>query len=360
MQTKMTMMTGAAFLLIAGGVAAQTPSAPTAGASTQQAQTQPGAQGGRGQAAPITPGVCPAETGPRGGPAGVSTGPAAPKRVLAWADSRNGRAQHEYVSYALAQLQRMGHDSGAYNVIIRTDSDIISFNPTMTDGKTPASGGPNLCNIDAIIYAGHRNVPLSPQQKADLISALKDKGVGFVTLFIGMLPDTDFPELAKIEGQVSATVDVHDPWSGGSTLVNESPDSPFTKHYPKIWNEPNGAVYQPTQYDRSQIQVLLRKDLSKLPANYKYTRTDGDYPAAYIKMYGKSRVFVSSLGNSEPLWDNKDLLTMYDQAIKWSVGLVNYEVKPHPLPADVKPPIGPIPPPPPPGAGRGGRGAPPG
>src|SRR4029078_8847403 len=147
--------------------------------------------------------VCAGPTGGRGAAAGRGAatgrgGAPARKRVLAWADSRNGRAQHEYVSYSLAQLQRLGHVSGAYDFIIRTDSDIISFHPTMTDGKTPASGGPNLCNIDAIILAGHRDVPLSPQQKADLISALRDKGVGFVTLFIGMLPNDDFPEMKNI------------------------------------------------------------------------------------------------------------------------------------------------------------------
>ena len=51
--------------------------------------------------------------------------------------------------------------------------------------------------------------------------------------------------------------------------------------------------------------------------------------------------------------DLKDLLGMYDEAIKWSLGLINYDVKPHPLPAGVKGPSGP---PAPPAPARGGRG----
>ena len=86
--------------------------------------------------------------------------------------------------------------------------------------------------------------------------------------------------------------------------------------------------------------MLLRKDLSKLKPVEKYTRTDGDYPMAWTKMYGKGKVFVSSIGNSEPLWDNDDLLKMYDEAIKWSLGLTQYAVKPHPLPAGVRGPSG--------------------
>jgi type 1 glutamine amidotransferase len=277
--------------------------------------------------------------------------------VLAWADSRNGRAQHEYVSYALAQLQRMGHESRAYQVIIRTDSDIISFTPKMTDGTTPASGGPNLCNIDTILFAGHRNVPLDAAQKRDLVSAIRDRGVGFVSLFIGMLPNTDFPEMANILGTKTAAVDVHDPFGSESTFVNERPDSPFTRHLPTVWTLPNGAVYHPDAYSRSDIDVLLRKDLSNLAPNAEYTRADGDYPVAWTKMYGKGRVFVSSIGNSEALWDNADLLKMYDEAIKWSLGMTQYDVRPHPLPSDARPPQG-APAAAPEGRGsRGGRGA---
>jgi uncharacterized protein len=277
------------------------------------------------------------------------------KRILAWADSRNGRAQHEYVSYALAQLQRIGKESGAYTVIIRTDSDIISFKPTMTDGKTPASGGPNLCNIDAIIYAGHREVTLSEAQKRDLISAVKDRGVGFVTLFIGILPAPNFPELGNIMGTGTSASDVHDPFGGGSTFINERPDSPFTKHLPKVWDLANGAVYHPANYDRATIDVLMRKDLTKLSPVADYTRTDGDYPVTWTRMYGKGKVFVSTIGNSEALWDNADLLKMYDEAIKWSVGMTQYEVRPHPISADARPPQGPPAPATNGRVGRGGR-----
>ena len=111
-----TGLTAAAVLLGVLWVAAVQGSAQQAPASGQQATAaDPCAPraAGRGQAG-----------------AGRGNAPAR-KRILAWADSRNGRAQHEYVSYSLAQLQRIGRESGAYTVIIRTDSDIISFNPTM-------------------------------------------------------------------------------------------------------------------------------------------------------------------------------------------------------------------------------------
>src|SRR5580700_4262933 len=101
------------------------------------------------------------------------------KVVLAWADTRNGIAQHDSVSHALAVIERLGYESGAYDTYIRTDSAIISKHPAMTTGE-PASGGPSLTNVDAIFFLGHREIALDAQQKADLLSFVKDDGKGFV------------------------------------------------------------------------------------------------------------------------------------------------------------------------------------
>src|SRR5437879_3411743 len=99
----------------------------------------------------------------RGG-RGAGRGPARTGRkvVLAWADTRNGIAQHDSVSHALAVIERLGYESGVYDTYIRTDSNIIANKPLMTTGQ-PASGGPSLANVDAIFFMGHRDVPLDPQ-----------------------------------------------------------------------------------------------------------------------------------------------------------------------------------------------------
>src|SRR3982751_2109847 len=103
---------------------------------------QPAAQGGRGGAG----------RGGRGQRAGR-------KVVLAWADTRNGIAQHDSVSHALAVIERLGYESGLWDTYIRTDSNIASYKPLMTTGQ-PVSGGPSFNNVDAIFFLGHREVPL--------------------------------------------------------------------------------------------------------------------------------------------------------------------------------------------------------
>ncbi|MGA9594313.1 MAG: hypothetical protein WBS18_14530, partial [Candidatus Acidiferrales bacterium] len=51
------------------------------------------------------------------------------------------------------------------------------------------------------------------------------------------------------------------------------------------------------------------------------------------KMYGKGRVYYSSLGHVSENWDDPRLQGMYTEAIKWVTGIVNADVTPRPAPA---------------------------
>src|SRR5262245_15869118 len=77
--------------------------------------------------------------GGRGGAAAAARQRSNKKVVLAWADTRNGIGQHDSVSHALAVMERVGYESGVYDMYIRTDSAIISKKPAMTTGQQ-ASG----------------------------------------------------------------------------------------------------------------------------------------------------------------------------------------------------------------------------
>ena len=149
------------------------------------------------------------------------------KVVLAWADTRNGIAQHDSVSHALAVIERLGYESGAYDTYIRTDSNIVANEPKMTTGA-PASGGPSLANVDAIFFLGHREVALEPQQRTEL-AALVRGGKGFVAAHTALNAFESWPEFGELLG---GRYDDH-PWGVASgTIINEDPSFPATKHFP--------------------------------------------------------------------------------------------------------------------------------
>jgi len=248
------------------------------------------------------------------------------KAVLAWADTRNGIAQHDSVSHALAVIERLGYDSGLYDTYIRTDSNIISKQPLMTDGKQ-ASGGPSLANVDAIFFLGHREIQLDRQQKADLLSFVHDEGKGFVAGHTATTAFESWPEFGEMLG---ARYDGH-PWNTATgSVINEDPAFPATKHFPAVFSL-SEEFYQSQSYSRANLRVLLRLDVSTMPSNAEVHRTDGDFPLAWAKMYGKGRVFYSSFGHAAATWDNPDISRMYFEALKWSLGLTDADVTPRPL-----------------------------
>src|SRR5262249_5329651 len=265
----------------------------------------------------------------RGGGRGAGRGsvPRQRKAVLAWADTRNGIAQHDSVSHALAVIERLGYESGAYDTYIRTDSNIISKHPLMTDGK-PASGGPSLANVDAIFFLGHREIQLDAAQKADLLSFVRDEGKGFVAGHTALTAFESWPEFGDLIG---ARYDGH-PWNTApGTVINDDPSFPATKHFASAFNIAD-EFYQPKDFSRDKIRVLLRLDVSKMPPHPELHRTDGDFPLAWAKMYGKGRVFYASFAHAASTWDNPDVSHMYFEALKWALGMTDADVTPRPKP----------------------------
>jgi uncharacterized protein len=245
------------------------------------------------------------------------------KAVLAWADTRNGIAQHDSVSHALSVIERLGYESGMYDTFIRTDSSVISKHPKTTDGK-PASGGPSLANVDAIFFLGHREIQLEAEQKADLLAFVKEDGKGFVASHTATTAFQSWPEFGELIG---ARYDGH-PWNTiHGTVINEDPSFPATRHLPPSFDITE-EFYQASEFSRDRIRVLLRLDVSKLPPNPELHRTDGDFPLAWAKSYGRGRVFYSAFGHAPAAWDNPDVYRMYFEALRWALGLADGDARP--------------------------------
>ena len=86
-------------------------------------------------------------------------------------------------------------------------------------------------------------------------------------------------------------------------------------------------------FSRENCRVLMRLDASKLDlANPKVHRTDRDFAVTWAKMYGKGRVYYSTLGHVAENWDNPEFQKMYVEAIRWALGLVDADVTPRPAP----------------------------
>ena len=85
------------------------------------------------------------------------------------------------------------------------------------------------------------------------------------------------------------------------------------------------------EWSRDKVNVPLSLDPSKLDYenNPRIHRTDHDLAVAWSKMYGKGRVFFSSLGHTQESWSDSDVRKMYFEAIKWGLGMTEGGTDPH-------------------------------
>jgi uncharacterized protein len=252
---------------------------------------------------------------------GGQRAPRARKVVLAWADTRNGQAQHEFTSHALSVIERLGYESGAYDTFIRTDSNIIAKQPKKTTGD-PASGGPNLAMADAIFFLGHRDVPIDETQRKELLAYVRDEGKGFVAAHTALTAFESWPEFGELIG---GRYDGH-PWHAPGTVINEAADFPATRHFPATFTI-HDEFYQAKAFSPN-ARVLLRLDVAKMPPHAEL-RNQG-FPLAWAKTYGKGRVFYSSFAHDAATWDNRDIAQMYFEAIKWALGMTEGDATPRP------------------------------
>ena len=245
-----------------------------------------------------------------------------PKHVLAWADVRNGY-QHESITHALATIERLGYQSGLWDTTIRTDSQPITKQPIAFKVGTGIATGEqflarNLTYYDAIFFFGVREADLDAQQKADLLSFVRDDGKGFVATHAGATGFFSWPEFGDMLG---GRFDEH-PWGiTDATVVVEDGTSPMSRHLPKTFVV-NDEHYQLKDFSREKVHVLAHLDASTLDLTLPLVhRKDGDFPVAWTKSYGKGRVFYSTLGHHAHLWDEAWMQTMYAEAMKWALRL---------------------------------------
>ena len=233
--------------------------------------------------------------------------------------------EHDSISAAMTAIYNMGHESGLWDATLRTDVELITK-------KDLARNAKNLNYFDALVFVSTTGeLDLDDSQKADMLSFIKDDGKGFVGVHAALDTNYKWPEYGEMIG---GWFDQH-PWSTfNAPIVNEDPSFPAVRHFPNAFVKYD-EIYQPKEWSREKVNVLLSLDPSRLDYanNPRIHRTDHDFAVAWAKMYGKGRVFYSTLGHTEDSWSDPDIRKMYFEAIKWALGMTEGSTSSHPRPA---------------------------
>jgi type 1 glutamine amidotransferase len=248
------------------------------------------------------------------------------KHVLVVAQTKGW--EHDSIPAAMVAIYNMGKESGLWDTTLRTDTELL----TKKDLKANAK---NLNYFDLLVFASTTGeMDLDAGQKQDMLSFIHDDGKGFVGIHAALDTNYTWPEYGEMIG---GWFNDHPFNTFNAPIMNEDPSFPAVRHFPAAFVKYD-EIYQPKAWSRDKVNVLLSLDPSKLDYNNpRIHRDDHDFAVAWSKLYGKGRVFYSTLGHTEESWDDPDIKTMYFEAIKWALRMTEGSTVSHPRPVSPTP-----------------------
>jgi type 1 glutamine amidotransferase len=288
------------------------------GASASAGQ-QAGGRGGRGQTDPW-PGK---------------------KKLLLVADVQTGY-HHDAINHGMAVIERLGRESGAYVTLLRTDSQLITKQPIVGQGKY-AGGNINVKPLDfydAVFLLPSGDGSMSEQQKKDLLAFVRDDGKGLIVghaagvAFTRKDATLTWPEWGDLIGGLMDRVDGHaGEFRANARIIVEDTNFPGALAFggPTFMFEEQHPVLM-APYSRDKVHVIMRLDPASLTEQQRAMRPDGDFPVVWAKQYGKGRVYNVGWGEFETTYDNPGFQKAILEGVKWALGIAPADVTPKPLP----------------------------
>ena len=215
--------------------------------------------------------------------------------------------RHSSIPLSREILQQMGGPDGTFDVTLDDDS-LAHFAPD------------KLKQFDVVMFClTTGELPLTDEQKQALVDFVSS-GKGFVGVHSATDTFYKWPEFGALIG---GYFDGH-PWNANDTVTIkvERPDHPVCKPWGHEPFELTEEIYQLKEpYDRAKQDVLMSLDTSRTNMQKKgIKRTDGDFAVAWLKPYGKGRVFYTSLGHNEHVWQDKRFQQHLAAGVAWAAG----------------------------------------
>ncbi len=197
----------------------------------------------------------------------------APKRVL-YITYTAGFRHASIAASQQALLDIASRSNGQLEVVPSEDLSLISAD--------------HLKSFDALFFFTSGELPLSDQQKADMLQFVREgKGFG------GAHSATDtlytWPDYGDLIG---AYFDGH-PWTQTVSIDVEDPDHPSMRALAPSFRIQD-EIYQFRNFSRDRVRVLMTLDTGSVDMNAPgINRTDGDFALAWCSNYGNGRVFYT-------------------------------------------------------------------
>jgi hypothetical protein len=145
-----------------------------------------------------------------------------------------------------------------------------------------------------------------------------EAGHGLVALHFAIAANAHWPEFKELMGGTF----IGHPWNEEVGVSVETPGDPLVAAFGGKDFRIADEIYEyGPPYDRSKVRVLLSLDPAQSNMGVKWIhRKDNDFALAWVKSWGKGRIFNTSFGHrTEIFWDRR-VLQFYLDAIQFATG----------------------------------------
>jgi len=251
--------------------------------------------------------------------------PKKPRRVLIWNTPFMEKSPHKgytipHSAYAFTML---GEKTGAYVGQVSDDQCLLAPDKLKTFDAIVLN---NSCGawIRPTREAAAKLTAYGPDQDAvekvlrkSLLDFVK-KGGGVFAFHYALGANRHWPAYHQLLG---AGMWGH-PWNEEVGVSVEEPNHPLCAVFGSKNFRIADEIFQFREpYDRAKVRVLLSLDTTSTNMTVKWIhRKDNDFALAWVRSYGKGRVFYSAIGHRTEIWWNPMVLQFYLDAIQFVAG----------------------------------------
>ena len=235
--------------------------------------------------------------------------------------------------YGCEAMKVLGKKTGAYEPVASDDAsvflpdslatfDAVIFNNAAGDWITPTE--------EMVKKVGNGATVASLEAK--LKKSVKDwlrAGHGVVTYHFGLGANRKWKEFGEFFG---ARIAGH-PWNTAVGVTVEEPGHPLLAAFggKGFWIREEVFQYR-EPFDRAKVRVLLSLDNDTIDLNVKNyrLREDKDFALAWVKTYGRGRVFYAEFGHRTETYWNPAILQFYLDGIQFAIGDLKVPTEPRP------------------------------
>lgn len=219
--------------------------------------------------------------------------------------------KHSSRALAADTVKKLGEKTGKWEVVGIAE-DQAQMNAALAPDR--------LKDLDLVFFANTTgDLGMTPEVKTAFYNWIKDGGAyaGVHSASDTYHGDAEYLDLVRGEFLT------HGP-QVKVKVFNQDPKHPATKGLPEMF-EIYDEIYQFKNWDRSRVHVLL--SLKNHP-DPKRAEETGDYAVAWTNRLGKGRMFYTSLGHREDVYQNEIYLQHLTGGLLWALGLAKGDDKP--------------------------------